>query len=367
MIVSALTVEFCAAAFDPNIYNNTDWVDSGNVNLISAHEGSISRFGDTFYWYGTSYASNPTGRTGRDAQWDGFKVYSSSDLVNWTDQGWAVQKPAWGWLAKYTAHTPRVIYNDTTGKYVMWFHYFFAYNSGALSPASMAMAADSNSPTGPFQIVAMRETGGPYGFATDMNLFKDDDPNGTAYLIYEDGAGDIRVDKLSADYLSSTKQSVVAIGSVAGNEHEVPAMIKYRGKYIVAASGVNGWGASETDYAVADSPMGPYGQVRQMSQSNTWSSRFSNFVYVNESNKLFALCDAWWNPNPSDLDESRYFWLPVAFNANTETAVMEYRAQWNPWQMPADFNGDGAITFRDFAILCQSWLECNLDPPDFCP
>jgi len=31
-----------------------------------------------------------------------------------------------------------------------------------------------------------------------------------------------------------------------------------------------------------------------------------------------------------------------------------------------DFNDDCKVDFRDFALFIQSWLECNLDPPEVC-
>jgi len=31
-----------------------------------------------------------------------------------------------------------------------------------------------------------------------------------------------------------------------------------------------------------------------------------------------------------------------------------------------DFNTDCKVDFQDLAIFCESWLECNLDPPDVC-
>ncbi len=36
------------------IRNDTAWRDAAG-RPISCHDGGISRFGDTFYWYGTSY------------------------------------------------------------------------------------------------------------------------------------------------------------------------------------------------------------------------------------------------------------------------------------------------------------------------
>ena len=65
-------------------------------------------------------------------------------------------------------------------------------------------------------------------------------------------------------------------------------MIKYKGRYIVAGSGVCGWGGSETFCAVADSPLGPYSEKKQMSEKRTWGSQISNFIYIRESDTVMA-------------------------------------------------------------------------------
>jgi len=302
-----------------HIRNHTDWRDVDG-RPIFAHDGGITRVGDKFYWYGTSYASNPQGLYGTpESPWDGFTVYSSADLVNWKYEGMALTRPEWGWGSIYGAHRAHVLHNERTGRYVMWFFYYINY------PAVLLMVADADKPTGPFTIRGPRETGGPYGFGQDMNLFKDDD--GTAYLVYDDGTRDIRVDRLTDDYMASTKQSVIAMQ----RRHEAPAMVKYRGKYIVAGSGVVGWNPSETHYVVADSPMGPYGPKKCMSSENTWGSQLTDLVYVRESDLLFAMGDCWWNPDKEDLNKSRYLWLPVAFDPDTETARMLSLREWNPF------------------------------------
>jgi len=306
------------------IVNNTDWMDTAG-NPIEAHDGGISQFDDVFYWYGTSYASNPKGSYGHaEDPWDGFRVYSSTDLVNWTCEGWALPRPESGLCSTHTSHRAHVIYNQSTRKYVMWFFWYVEDY-----PNVPLMVAVSDSPTGPFEILGIRETGGPTGHGQDMNLFKDDD--GCAYLIYDDGTRSIRIDRLSDDYLSSTKESIVALQPT----HEAPAMVKYRGKYIVAGSGVRGWSGTDTHYAVASAPMGPYGAKKRMSDRNTWSSQITSFVHVQDSDVLFAMCDAWWNPDPADLNKSRYFWIPVVFDPDKETAVMLYHRKWNPFSPAA--------------------------------
>ena len=109
-------------------------------------------------------------------------------------------------------------------------------------------------------------------------------------------------------------------------------MIKYKGKYMVAGSGVCGWGGSETDYAVADSPLGPYAVKKQMSEKRTWGAQISNFFYVKESDTVVALCDQWWagSKGHQDLDGSRYLFLPVTLNPATGEAALSYKEQWCP-------------------------------------
>jgi hypothetical protein len=69
---------------DKPIRNFSRWVDVDG-NPISCHDGAIARFGDTFYWYGTSYRGNPNGLWGRKGTHlqNGFNVYSSRNLVDW--------------------------------------------------------------------------------------------------------------------------------------------------------------------------------------------------------------------------------------------------------------------------------------------
>jgi hypothetical protein len=144
-----------------------------------------------------------------------------------------------------------------------------------------------------------------------------------------------RVDLLSDNYLNSTGRTVVALTP----RHEAPAMIKYRGKYIVAGSGVQGWKGTETHYAVASSPLGPYSEKKTMSEQRTWDSQITDFVYVKESDLVFAMCDSWWNPDCKDLNKSRYLWLPVIFEPAAGAARMVYKEQWKP------FGKDGSPGF----------------------
>lgn len=314
---------------DDFIINGTDWFDTEG-RQISAHEGEIARFDGVFYWYGSSYANNPSGKfdISDGPVWNGVQVYSSTDLRNWTYKGVALPRPENGFGELGATGRSHVIYNEKTKKYVMWYRWYLHV------PASFLMVAVADHPEGPFTSLGPREMGTSNGFASDMNVFKDDD--GKAYVIYcdhgEHGVKDssalyaIRIDSLSDDYLTSNQDGV----AVFENGCEAPAMIKYKGKYIAVASGVHGWAGSETVCAVADSPLGTYKRQEDISENKTWSSQVTDLIYLKESDSVMALCDQWWTPDKNDIDKSRYLFLPLRLDEKTGTVKMEYLEKWNP-------------------------------------
>lgn len=331
---SLLTLCFIGNAYgEKPIRNHADWVDTDG-RPISCHEGGITRVGDTFYWYGTNYEGNPKfifGPAAAGLQKD-FNVYSSKNLVDWKCEGVCLEFPKKGPnpFGRTTSHRPNVLYNEKTQKYVMWFFICLDY------PGVLLHVAVADKPVGPFTIIGPRLSGEEsHGWAQDLGLFKDDD--GKAYLVYDDGHRNMRVDLLSDDYTESSYQTAIALKADEKHIYEGAAMIKYKSKYIVAGSGVVGADNSETTYAVADLPLGPYKEMGLMSEQKTWNSQISNFVYIKESNKVFAICDQWFvGPNGVDrnmpADSSRQLWLPVDFNPETGAAKLLHVDQWDPWK-----------------------------------
>jgi maltose/maltodextrin transport system substrate-binding protein len=322
------------------IQNHTTWL-SLDGNPIRAHDGHLSRFGDRFYWYGISYEGNPTGQYGmaRPRLWNGVQVYSSDNLVTWTSEGVALPRPEKGWGNLGTSGRPHVLYNAKTKKYVMWYWFH------PRDPAVFQMVAVSDQPTGPFTPLGPREVGTWSGFASDHNVFQDDD--GKAYLVYTDhtttegrtGGYAIRIDSLTDDYLASNKEGIL----VMPQGHEAPAMSKYKGKYLVAASGVEGWGGTVNDYAVADKPIGPWSPPKTLTGKNSWGGQMTSMLYLKESDTVLAMFDQWWvtqdehhvtrpKPGATALNDSRYLWLPVDFDPQSETASVSFRKSWRPFE-----------------------------------
>jgi hypothetical protein len=316
------------------IRNHADWVDVEG-KPISCHDGGMARVGDTFYWYGTSYEGNPRGLWGRRGAHlqRGFNVYSSRNLVDWKYEGVCLEFPRDGRFGLGTSHRPNVLHNRRTDKYVMWFFLIGARKPEY--PDQMLTVAVADRPTGPFEILGQRRTAEAHGWGQDLGLFRDDGDDGKGYLVYDDGHRSIRVDLLSDDYTSSTGRTAIALAAT-GKKHEGAAMVKYRGKYIVAGSFVEGWNPTDTSYAVATAPLGPYREMGLMSRRRTWNSQISNFVYIRESDIVFAMCDQWFvGPNGLDrrlpIDRSRQLWLPVDFDPETGVAMMRPVESWDPF------------------------------------
>ena len=81
------------------IHNDFEIYDTDG-KAIQVRSGCLSKFGDTYYWYGCG--------AGMADQ----TCYSSTDLVHWKNEGV---------MLKASAGTNRmdVVYNDSTKKYVM--------------------------------------------------------------------------------------------------------------------------------------------------------------------------------------------------------------------------------------------------------
>lgn len=233
------------------------WLDTEG-NPIQAHGGGImydprSRM---YYWYG-EYKDGPTFIAPKGiARVDiiGVSCYSSKNLWTWRNEGIVLAaeeaNETHDLHKSNVLERPKVIYNEKTGKYVMWMH----IDDANYTKAAVGVAI-SDYPTGPFDYVFSKR---PHGFESrDMTIFKDDD--GMAYLVYssEDNS-ELHIGPLTEDYLDVTP---VMKKILVGQHREAPALFKHDETYYMITSGCTGWAPNEALAHAAESIMGPWETV----------------------------------------------------------------------------------------------------------
>ena len=285
----------------PALKNGTIWLDDQG-QPIQAHGGMITRFGDTYYWYG----ENKNGETNpvlKRIDVVGVSCYSSKDLRVWHNEGVVLpacpDDPTSPLHPSQVLERPKVLYCRKTGKYVMWFHADSADYTFAAAGCAVA-----DSPTGPFTFLYAKQPN--RRDCRDMTLFEA--PDGHAYLVHSgDWNKTLYFSELTEDYLDFTG---VCYPAMADQEREAPALFYRDGLYYCVTSGCTGWAPNSALYAVArhlsngmkliDNPCtGPNAR-------KTFYGQSSCIFEVNA--QAYILLDHW---QPQNLRMSGYSILPV--------------------------------------------------------
>jgi beta-glucanase (GH16 family) len=292
------------------------WKDTQG-NPINAHGGGLLYHNGTYYWYGEIKKGKTTKVP--NSNWENFRViaggvscYSSKDLLNWKNEGAAlpsVRNDSTSDIYEGNViERPKVIYNARTKKFVMWMH----IDSKDYAAAKSGVAVSDN-PKGPFKYIRSERPNG--NMARDMTIYQDED--GKAYHFYssEENAT-MHICALSDDYLSHTTNDKRIL---IGLSREAPAVFKYNKKYYLISSACTGWAPNEASYAVSDGIMGDwqqYGNPCQGPEANkTFFAQSTYVLPINAAKGQFIfLADRW---NKTNLEDSRYIWLPLTMNSNT--------------------------------------------------
>lgn len=224
-------------------WTNDAWVLDNNGNPIMAQGGGISKFGNTYYWYGVQYASMmpyyQSGTVNRHATFAAINCYSSTDLVHWKFRNQVVNTSTPGFShPRWVGRLGQVVYNRTTKQYVMWFE-------GLGGQA----CCTCSTPAGNFVLNHVQRAITNIYYrprAGDCTIFCDVDHGGRPYFICSDPHGRQRayVCALSADYL--TIGDAVPINNTAGvppwpRGQEANNMFERNGIYYYLTSNLDGW------------------------------------------------------------------------------------------------------------------------------
>ncbi|KAL1875329.1 hypothetical protein VTK73DRAFT_10113 [Phialemonium thermophilum] len=307
------------------------WTASDGEHL-NAHGAGVIRVNGTFYLVGED-------KSGGSA-FQNVNCYSSTDLVQWRHEGALLSRTgSSGDLGpNRVIERPKVLYNDRTGKYVLWMH----VDSSNYGEAKAGVAT-GDSVCGKYTYLRSFR---PLGYQSrDMGLFKDDD--GTAYLLTEDRENGLRIGKLTDDYLD------VAGPTYLWKDHiEAPALIKIQGRYYMFGSHLTGWDPNDNVYSTSTSLTSGWSswQTFADAKSNTYSSQ-TNYILDYGGGNVMYMGDRWVSKN---LQASTYVWLPLTVSGTRVT--MKNHESWVPNAAPTTGGNDSSSSG-----VIMSW---SLPPSD---
>ncbi len=298
-----------AQAATVTISNGTQFTDTTGA-VVHAHGGGVIKVGTYYYWFGENRNEDNTFRY--------VSAYRSTDLKNWEFRRHVLTQATDPELAVANIERPKVVFNSTTGKYVMWMH----KENGADYSEARAAVAVSDTVDGDY---SWQGSFRPLGhMSRDITLFKDDD--GTGYMISAARENrDLHVYRLTADYL--TVESRVQL-LWAGQLREAPALFKRNGVYFLLTSGATGWNPNQQKYATASSVTGTWSALQDVGDATAYGSQTTYVLPVQGTSgtSYLYMGDRWGNSFGQNVNASRYVWLPLRFPTNT-TMTMDWFPQ----------------------------------------
>jgi hypothetical protein len=282
------------------VTNGTQFTDTTGA-VVHAHGGGVIKVGSYYYWFGENRNADNTFRY--------VSVYRSTDLKTWEFRNNVLTQNSAAELNRANIERPKVIYNSSTGQYVMWMHKENGSDYGE------ARAAVATSPTVDGNYT-YRGSFRPLGYMSrDITLFRDDD--GTAYMISAANENaDLHVYRLSADYLTVTAR-VQRLWP--GSWREAPAMFKRNGVYFLLTSGATGWSPNQQKYATATSVTGTWSALQNVGDGTAFGSQTAYVLPVqgSQTTSYLYLGDRWAGAWGGRVNDSQYVWLPLQFPSNT--------------------------------------------------
>jgi len=366
---SSICVMICISMNSQNLNHSFKpgqvWPDNEGKH-INAHGGGIIFYNDTYYWFGEYRLP----RTEKDKSRYGVSCYSSTDLLNWKNEGLAlrvINDSASILNPGCVIERPKVVFNKKTGKFVMWFHHEL---KGEGYKAALTGLAVSDNITGPYKYIrSLRPNAGvwPLNFpeefkkvspkekdlkngseewkiavrdgllvrrdyeggqmARDMTIFVDKD--GKAYHIHSSEENmTLHFSELTDDYLDFTGRYIRVL---PGDSNEAPALFYSKGKYFMVTSGTTGWKPNAARLAVAKKIFGDWKSIgnpcRGSDDENkiTFGSQSTQILQLHGKKDAFIYMGDRWIPD--NLSDSRHIWLPVEWEKGNP--VIKWYPNWN--------------------------------------
>ncbi|MFD5252711.1 RICIN domain-containing protein [Streptomyces bobili] len=308
-LTGALATAGPAQAAPQTAANGTQFTDTSG-NPVHAHGGGVLKVGTYYYWFGENRNADNTFRY--------VDAYRSTDLKNWEFRNHVLTEASDPELATANIERPKVMYNASTGKFVMWMH---KENGTDYSEARAAVAV-SDTVDGNY---AWQGSFRPLGQHMSRDITVHVDTDGAGYMVSAARENyDLQIYRLTADYTGIA--SLVA-DPWHGGHREAPALFKRGNVYFMLTSGATGWNPNQQQYATATSLAGPWSAMANVGDSTTFNSQTAYVLPVQGSSgtAYLYLGDRWGNSFGGTVNDSRYVWLPLTFPTSTSMSMT-----WSP-------------------------------------
>ncbi len=334
------------------------WYDTSGKR-IQAHGGSILYANGKFWWYGEN-KEKITGRAKGELCpfWHhGVKLYSSNDLYNWKDEGFAVREsddPENPFYPANIMDRPHILYHEKNKQFVLWAK--TAKSDFGQAKFSVCTGSDLHCLTFLHEVDPA-----PY-HAGDFDLFLRD---GRAYIVYENPHDSMICEELSDDYTAlKGERSQHLQAECPPFVREAPAYFTRRGRAFLLTSGTTGYFPNPSEIAEIGEIHGAWNTLGNAcvddGKNNSFHAQFSSvFRHPFKQDLFIALGDRWLTDLAEDLpdmqkafygffskkakktidesilpqltddntEEANYVWLPVRFREDG-TPYIAYAREW---------------------------------------
>ncbi len=295
-----------------------DWLDHDG-KPIEAHTGGMFHQDSTYYWVGASWQGGFGFRS--------FNLYSSTNLQDWTFVN-TLLRPSSDLPATHEIARPKILFNERTSSYVMWFKRK-NYSAPINDVRPGVAVSDSLDGGWSFHRDFYPGEGGTRAYNTaDFCLWQE--PDGSGYLVASSPSPRngtygrrIVIFRLTPDY-RGVEPDPAYIGPL--DDREAPAVFARRGTYYLITSGTSGWAANQATYRTAPSILGPWSDQRTLGDETTFHSQ-PDFVVPVGGTRDTTYIYAGGRHVAEKLANSRYVWLPLSFTG--EEMRLENRPSWS--------------------------------------
>ena len=198
--------------------------------------------GDDRLWL---YTSNDVPGTNTHATMDGYHVFSTRDLLNWTDHGRVLHLDQVPWAISHMWAIDAILWKGT---------FYLVYCAKERETGMFRTGlATSDRPEGPFTNIGFIQG---VNWGQDPAIIVGDD--GHPYLFWGAGGGCEAV-RLTEDLRAAIPDTKVKLSQQLPEFFEGPWIHRFNGKYVLSYPGLpDGKWPQHMYYAFADQPLGPY-------------------------------------------------------------------------------------------------------------